>query len=73
MSSTSDLYEFKVSLFDHGDPEEFLLLILNFNMTLTVTGTLDMYVKIKYLRMMSTGKSCVSLTFCKMIRKIHKP
>ena len=34
MSSTSDPYEFNMSLFDHGEPEEFLLFIRNFNITL---------------------------------------
>ena len=29
----SYLYEFNMSLFDHDEPEEFLLFILNFNMT----------------------------------------
>ena len=33
-SSRSDLYEFKMSLFDHGDLEDFLLFIPNYNMTL---------------------------------------
>ena len=41
MSSTSELYEFKISLFDHGDPEEFILFIRKSNMTLAATGTLD--------------------------------
>ena len=40
-SSTLDLYEFKMSLFDHGDPEEFILFIRKSNMTLAATGTLD--------------------------------
>ena len=34
MSSTLDLYVFMMSVFDHGTPEEFLLLVQNFNMTL---------------------------------------
>ena len=37
ISSTLDLYDFKMSLFDHGEPEEFLLFIHNFNMTLAAT------------------------------------
>ena len=28
-SSTLDLYEFRMSLFDHGNPEEFLLFVWN--------------------------------------------
>ena len=39
MSSTSDLYESKMSLFDNGDLEELLLFVRNFNMTLTASGT----------------------------------
>ena len=30
-SKKSDLYEFKMTLFDNGDPEEFLLFIRNFS------------------------------------------
>ena len=47
--STSDLYNFKMSLFDHGEPEEFLLFIRNFNMNLAATGTLDMDTEIQYI------------------------
>ena len=32
-SRTSDLYEFKIYLFDNGKTEEFFLFILNFNIT----------------------------------------
>ena len=39
-SEKSDLYEFKMTLFDNGDPAEFLLFISNFNMTLEVSATL---------------------------------
>ena len=38
-----------MSLFDHGDPEEFLLFVRNFNMTLTATGTMEMDAKIQYI------------------------
>ena len=38
--STSDLYEFRMSLFDHGEPEEFFLFVQNFQITLAATGTL---------------------------------
>ena len=41
-SSTSDLYKFKMYLFEHGEPDEFLLFIRNPNMNLVVTGTLEM-------------------------------
>ena len=39
--SMLEIYVFKMSLFDHGDSEEFLLFFCNFNMTLAGTGTLD--------------------------------
>ena len=48
-SSTLDIYDFKISLFDHGEPKEFLLFIHNFNMNLAATGTLGMDVKVHYL------------------------
>ena len=38
-----------MSLFDHGDQEEFLLFVNNFNMNLTETGTLDMDANIQYI------------------------
>ena len=49
MSSTLDLYGFKMYLFDHGKQEEFLLFIRNFNMTLTETVMLEMDTNIQYL------------------------
>ena len=48
-SSTSDPYEFKMALFDNGKPEEFLLFVSNFNMTLAASGTLEAGVKYQYL------------------------
>ena len=48
-SSTSDLYQFKLSLFDHGNQKEFLLFICNLNMTIRATGTLEIDVMIQYL------------------------
>ena len=48
-SSTSDLYEFKMSLFDHDKPEEFLLFVWNFQMNLVDTGMLETEIKVKYL------------------------
>ena len=47
MSSTSDLYEFKMYLFDNGDAEEFLLLLRNFNMTIASSGALEMDAKVQ--------------------------
>ena len=54
-SQKSDLYEFKMTLFDNGDPEELLLLIINFNMTLEASGTLVASAKIQYLFMLVHG------------------
>ena len=48
-SSTFGLYEFNMSFFYHDNPEEFLLFIWNFNMTLAETGALDMDAMIQYL------------------------
>ena len=38
-----------MSLFDHDDMEEFLLLVQNFNMTLVATEILDMEAKAQYI------------------------
>ena len=38
--STSDLYECKMFLIDNGNPEEFLLFVCNFNITLAASGML---------------------------------
>ena len=55
MSSMSDLYEFKISFFDHGCPEEFLLFVHNFNMTLEATRMQDMDANIQYLCTLVSG------------------
>ena len=48
-SRTSNLYELSMSLFEHGNPEDFPLFVWNFNMTLASTGTLEMDVKGQYI------------------------
>ena len=48
-SSMLKIYEFRMYLFDNGDPEEFLFLISYFNMTLTESGMLKMGANIQYL------------------------
>ena len=55
MLSTLDLYEFKMSLFENGKPEEFLLFVCNFNMTLAASGTLEAGAKYQYLRNIVCG------------------
>ena len=57
MSSTSDLYECMMSLFDHGEPEEFLLFVQNFQMTLATTETLEAEVKVHYLCTLIHGEA----------------
>ena len=56
-SSTSDLYEFRMSLFDHGHPEEFILFVQNFEMNLADTGTLEMEAKVQYLCTLLFGEA----------------
>ena len=40
-SSTSDFYEFMISLINNGNTEEFFLFVSNFNMTLMASGMLE--------------------------------
>ena len=40
-SENSCLYEFKMALFDNREPEEFLLLVHNFKVTLKALGALS--------------------------------
>ena len=56
-SNTSDLYEFRMYFFDNSRPEEFLLFVSNFNMTLAASGTLESGTKIQYLRMIVHGEA----------------
>ena len=46
-----------MSLFDNGEPEEFLIFVRNFNMNPVAIGTLDMGVKIQYLCMLVHGEA----------------
>ena len=45
-SSTTELYEFKMSLSDNGEPEEFLFFVRNFNMILATSGMREAGAKI---------------------------
>ena len=40
-SSTSDLYEFRIYLFNHAESEKFFLFVKNLQMTLEAKGTLE--------------------------------
>ena len=45
-----ELYGFKMALFHNGKPEEFLLFVPNFNMTIEASGVLQLYKKAQYFR-----------------------
>ena len=45
-----------MSLFLNGYPEEFLLFVCNFNMTLAASGTLEAGVKVQYLHTLVRGE-----------------
>ena len=47
-SEKLDLYEFKMALFDNGEPDDILLFIFNFNLTLEASVMLKNVTKIKY-------------------------
>ena len=53
----SDLYEFRMSLFDNGKPEEFLSFVRNFQTTLAAMGTLETEAKVHYLHMLVFGEA----------------
>ena len=56
-SEKSDLYEFKIYLFDNGDPKEFLLFIRYFNMNIDASGTLMAGANIQYVHMLVGGEA----------------
>ena len=56
-SSTSYIYEFRMSLFDHSDPQGFLLFMQNFQITLAATGTLETEAEAQYLRSLVRGEA----------------
>ena len=51
------LCEFMMSLFDNGDPDQFLFFVHNFNMNIAASGTLKMGAKVEYLRTLVYGKA----------------
>ena len=56
-SSTLELYDFRISLFENGEREEFLLFLSNFNTNLTSSGRMDTGVNIQYLRTLVHGEA----------------
>ena len=46
-----------MSLCENGKPEKFLLLVSNFNMTLTVSGTMEAGARIQYICTLVRGEA----------------
>ena len=46
-----------MALFENGDPEEFLLFVRNFQMTLKASGTLTASAKIQYIHTLLRGEA----------------
>ena len=57
MYSTSDPYEFRISFFDYGELEEFLLFIKIFLMNRGAMGTLETEAKVQYVCMLVRGEA----------------
>ena len=45
----------RMSLFDNGEPEEFLFFMHNFNINIAATGTLETGMKIQFLNILFCG------------------
>ena len=60
---TSDLYDFKMSLFENGKPENILLFIRNFNMKLAASGMLEAGAKYQYLRTLARREALCQFDF----------
>ena len=73
MSEESDLYEFKMALFDNGDPEEFLLFVRKFQMTLKASASLSVNSNIQYLCTVLRDEVLIQLdTLCSQVRSMNK-
>ena len=53
--SMSDLYGFKMSLFDNGNLGDFLLFVRNFNIYIVASGMMEVVTKIQYIRTLVHG------------------
>ena len=49
MSEKLDFYKFKMALFYNGEPEDFLLFVWNFKMTINAPVTLADNTKLQYI------------------------
>ena len=72
-SSTLELYEFSMSLFDHGEPEEFLLFVQNFQMTFAATGTIETEEKVQYICTLVRVEALRQSDLVSADAKIQKP
>ena len=54
-SEKSEVYKFKMALFDNGESEEFLLFLRNFKTTIDASGTLTVNAELQYLRPLLRG------------------
>ena len=52
-----DIYELKMALFENNEPEEFLLFVRNFQMTLEDSGGIATRAKIQYLCTLLRGEA----------------
>ena len=56
-SEMSDLYEFEIDLFDHGEPEELMLFIRNLQITIKAPLTLTAGANIQYICTILCGEA----------------
>ena len=56
-SGNSNIYKFRIALFDNVDPEEILLFQQKYKLSLDAYGTLTECSKIQYLHTLSCGES----------------
>ena len=72
-SERSDIYEFKMALFDNGDPEELVLLMQNFKMMLKASGILDTSANLQYLcTLLHCEALCQFDIFCAQVGSMYK-
>ena len=62
-----------MSLFDHDEPEEFLLFVCNFNMTLVETGKKETDSNIQYLCTIVRGEALLQFEFFSAYVEIMTP
>ena len=58
-SEKPDRYEFKMALFENGNPEWFFLFVRNFNMTIKASVILETAKKVKYICTLVRGDALI--------------